>query len=160
MACVQRHPCCSKLADKGAILKNHFYWSMENAQGSEEKLRTNLESCITHFQNDQSKCDSQSKCWSELYVPSFIIVKSQLAISSSKTFVQSHVVSKSAKDFIYARDTGYVKSCNNSALMYLDKRIHYTDMTYKTPQSLLDFRLEWACGQALHFMQIIHYSST
>ena len=31
-----------ELADKGALLKNHFYWAMQNAEGSEEKLKEKL----------------------------------------------------------------------------------------------------------------------
>ena len=55
--------------------------------------------------------------------------------------MQSHVIYKQAKECVFARDTGYIESANNSTLIYLDKIIHYGNRTYKTQQNL--WILDW-----------------
>ena len=64
-----------------------------------------------------------------------------MAISLLTGFVHSHVVYKSAKDFVFAKDTGYIESCNSVALIYLDKRILYDNQMYETRQCL--WILDW-----------------
>ena len=135
---IEWHP---QLADKGSLIKTHFYWAMDNCNNSHEKLKENLESCITHFQNKHEYCHPDSRCRQPPYVPSFIVIKDPIAVKLLKNFVQSHVVYKQAKDYVFARDTGYIESANNSALIYLDKRIHYGNITYETRQNL--WVLDW-----------------
>ena len=130
-----------ELADKGALIRNHFYWAIPNAESSAEQPRQNLDMCITHFQNDHSKCSSDSTCRQPSYIPSFTVIKSGVAVQLLKDFVHNHVVYKNASDYVYTRDTGYIESCNNSALIYLDKLIHFQNAMYETRQNL--WILDW-----------------
>ena len=114
---------------------------MASANGEAHKLRQNLDACIIHFQNEHTKCSSESRCRQPNYVPSFNVVRSQIAVRLLTDFVHNHVIYKNARDYVYVRDTGYIESANNSALIYLDKRIHYGSEMYETRENL--WILDW-----------------
>ena len=131
----------AQLADKGTLLKTHFYWAMDKCEGDGDRLRDNLGTCITHFQNEHSHCDLDSSCRKVPYIPSFVVITDECAVELLTDFIHSHTIYKSPVDYLYGRDTGYVESCNNVALIYLDKRIHYGEVCYKTRQNM--WVLDW-----------------
>ena len=58
--------------------KMHFYWAIDKCDGDGDRLRDNLDKCITHFQNDHSNCDHDSSCRKAPYIPSFEVVTIRL----------------------------------------------------------------------------------
>lgn len=127
------HP---QLSDKGSLLRNHVYWAMDNCGGEASKLRSLIDVCIQHFQNNHADCDQQSNCKGDGYTPAFVIVTDPVAVGLLTTYVHSLVVYKSAEDYVLGKDTYYVESFNNVCLLYLDKRIHYGDHMYELRSNL------------------------
>jgi hypothetical protein len=127
----------TELADKASGVRNHFYWSMENANGDPKRLREMLDSIIYHYQNDHSRCvDEKSSCKQPNYVPPWFIIKDKVAVDLLTKFVHGTTVYRNAADYVYGRDTFYVESFNNVCLIYLDKRLHYKDEMYKCRSNL------------------------
>ena len=119
-----------ELSDKTEPVRNHVFWAMDHAEGDEQELRRLIDVCILHFQNKHEKCDPKSPCRGPNYIPDWIIIKDQTAVKLLTDYLHKHVVYKSAIDFCYPRDTYYVESFNNVCLLYLSKRVHFTDKTH------------------------------
>ena len=64
------------------------------------------------------------------------MVTDPCAVKLLTDFIHDHTIYKSPVDYLYGRDTGYIESCNNVAFIYLDKRIHYGESSYKTRQGI------------------------
>ena len=149
------HP---ELADKGALLRNHVYYSIDNCAGDPSVLRELLGNCVLHFQNIHSNCSSESKCKEDGYIPEFTILRDPVAVRLLTNFIQSTTLYKNASDYVLNRDTFYVESFNNSLLIYLDKRLHYKDNTYTLRMNLAV--LNWNehvdrpfTGRTLHYSE-------
>jgi hypothetical protein len=121
------HP---ELADKAAGIKTHIYWSMKNCDGREDGLRQGIDSITPHYQNDHRSCHPTSRCKQAGYLPSRLILADPLAINILDKCIKSLIIYKSPSNYIRCRNTHYVESCNNTFLIYLDKRIHYHDNMY------------------------------
>lgn len=127
------HP---ELSDKGAAIRNHVYWCMDNCNGDAQTLRKLIESCIPHFQNNHSKCHETSHCKEPGHMIEVRIVSNEAAITMLQDFLRSLVVYKHAEDYVKGHDTFYVESFNNVCLIYLDKRIHYGNLMYELRSNL------------------------
>lgn len=121
------HP---ELADKGSRIRNHMYYAMDNCAGNPDTLRQLIDNSILHFQNNHDNCADDSACKEAQYVPEFTILSDPVATRLLTDFLHSLTLYKNAADYTLSKDTYYVESFNNSCLMYLQKRIHYKEMTY------------------------------
>jgi hypothetical protein len=122
------HP---QLVGKGALLRNHAYWAMDQCNGSAAELRRLIDICLTHFQDNHTHCVPASVCQEEGYVPTYNIIRDPAALNMITKFVHSMVIYKNAEDYVLACSTYYVESFNNTCLIYQDKRIHYGNTMYK-----------------------------
>ena len=54
------HP---QLVDKGAKIRNHMYYAIDNCAGNPDTLREMSDNCVLHLQNIHDQCadDSGSK---------------------------------------------------------------------------------------------------
>ena len=127
------HP---ELADKGALVRNHVYYSIDNCGRDPTVLRQMLFSCVLHFQNIHHNCSGESSCKVDGYIPEFTILKDPVGITLLTNFIHSTTLYKNAQDYVLNKDTYYVESFNNSILVYLDKRLHYKDRSYTTRMNL------------------------
>ena len=78
----------SQLADKGALLKTHFYWAIDKCDGDGDR-------CITHLQNDHSNCVPDSSCRKAPYIPSFEVITDPIAVRLLTDFIHAHTIYKS-----------------------------------------------------------------
>ena len=129
----QWHP---DLKDKGAIIKTHVYWCIENCQNDPLKLRKLIDVAILHFQNIHTECEPSAKCKQNNYLPSFTVIKSDTAVKLLTKFLHSLVVYQKAEDFAATGDTYYVESFNNTCLIYLDKRVHFGHQMFELRAAL------------------------
>lgn len=127
------HP---ELADKGARVRNHVYYAMDNCGGDPHVLQKLIDNCIPHFQNDHTNCPLDSECKTPNYLPDYIILRDATAIRLLTQFLHTLTLYKNASDYALCKDTYYVESFNNSVLVYLDKRIHYKDKSYMIRSNL------------------------
>lgn len=127
------HP---ELADKGSLVRNHVYYSIDNCGGDPAVLRRMMDNCVLHFQNRHDNCAAESGCKEPGYVPEFIILREPVAVRLLSDFLHSTTLYKNAQDYVLNKDTFYVESFNNAVLMYLDKRLHYKDRTYTMRMNL------------------------
>ena len=133
------HP---QLADKGALMRNHIYWSIDNCDNDGKTLQANIESAILHFQNIHKECGIESKCKEEDYIPTYTVVTDPVAIKLITNFIKGLTVYKFAADFVHNKDTFFIESLNNATLQYLDKRVHFrSDENYKMRYNLVI--LDW-----------------
>ncbi|WAR22794.1 hypothetical protein MAR_036463 [Mya arenaria] len=107
------HP---QLSDKAAKVHNHLYFAIDNCRNNPDELRAIIDNCIPHFQNIHESGPAESQCKTPNFVPDYIL----LCTYNLKK---------------------HVKSFNNSVLIYLDKRIHYNNSSYKTRIDLATFSL-------------------
>ena len=131
------HP---EFSDKGALLRNHVYWAIDNCNNDGSQLKANIEVCINHFQNKHDACNMESECKHPDW-PSFTILKDPVAVNLLGKFIKSLTVYKKAENYVLGCDTYYVESFNNKCLIYLDKRIHYGDLMYELCSALVV--LDW-----------------
>ncbi len=124
------------LVDKGALVRNHLYWAMDHCDRDASTLRQLIDSCVLHFQDNHSSCHLDSHCHATDYVPNFIIITDQVAVSLLSTFLKTLTLYRNAEYYVLSLDTYYVESFNNSCLIYLDKRIHYKERMYKLRSQL------------------------
>lgn len=148
------HP---QITDKGALVRNHMYWAMENCDNDPNTLRQHIDSCVTHFQNNHTSCHADSHCRKSDYVPNFDVITDQPAVDLLSKFLKSLTLYKSAEDYVLSLDTYYVESYNNTCLIYLDKRIHYKERMYKTRSQLTV--LDWNEHVDRAFTSVYHRMS-
>lgn len=127
------HP---ELADKVSRMRNHLYWAMDNCNGDEATLRHHLDCAVEHFQMRHNGCDESSICRQAGYAPDYIVLTDPVAVTLLKKFIQRSAIYRKPSDYVHGRDTYLVESYNNVALIYLDKRIHYSDHTYEMRRNL------------------------
>lgn len=127
------HP---QLADKGSRVRNHMYYAIDKCKGSGTELRRLIDSCVPHFQNNHNQCEGESPCKDPEYVPEFTVLSDSVAVSLLTTFLRSLTLYKNAEDYALSKDTYYVESFNNAMLIYLDKRIHYSESSYRIRRDL------------------------
>jgi len=121
------HP---ELADKVSRMRNHLYWAMDHCNGDEATLKRHLDSAIEHFQMRHDGCDPTSVCCQPGYAPDYVVLQDPVAILLLTNFVRRSAIYRKPADYVYGRDTYLVESFNNVVLLYLDKRIHYRDLTF------------------------------
>ena len=112
-------------------MRNHLYWELNNCENDAATQRQMLDSSVEHFQNKHDNCTESSACRACDYVPSFTIVKDPAAMEMLQNFNRSMMVCKQANSYILNHSTYYVESYNNTALIYLNKRIHYKKLMYE-----------------------------
>ncbi|MEW8546818.1 MAG: hypothetical protein AB2693_25165 [Candidatus Thiodiazotropha sp.] len=127
------HP---QLADKGARLRNHMYYAIDNCGGNPDILRQSIDSCVLHFQDNHNNCAPDSACRQPNYVPDFTILQEPVAVRLLTDFIHSLTLYKNAADYALCKDTFYIESFNNTCLVYLNKRIHYKNQTYLMRRNL------------------------
>jgi hypothetical protein len=127
------HP---ELADKVSRMRNHLYWAMDHCNGDEATLKRHLDSAIEHFQMRHDGCDPTSVCCQPGYAPDYVVLQDPVAILLLTNFVRRSAIYRKPADYVYGRDTYLVESFNNVVLLYLDKRIHYRDLTYEMRRNL------------------------
>ncbi|XP_066300875.1 uncharacterized protein [Branchiostoma lanceolatum] len=120
------------LADKAAPVKTHIYWAMKNCGGEAAKIRGALDNIVNHYKGDHSKCHHTSRCRleGEDYESFHHPITNPNAEKKLMEFLHKTVVYKKAENYIYAKDTHYVESFNNSMLVYHDKRISFGRRNY------------------------------
>ncbi|XP_040066013.1 uncharacterized protein LOC115320344 [Ixodes scapularis] len=130
-----------ELSDKCQAVRNHAYYAMAACEGNPTKLRDIFINCVNHFEGKHEKCSEESICKENGHVPTTLLVKDPLASELLTKFLKSTTIYKNAEDYVKSKDTFYVESFNNTMLIYLQKRIHYQDRSYKLRQSLA--LLDW-----------------
>lgn len=128
------HP---ELADKGARLRNHIYYAIDNCGGDGNILRQLIDRCLLHFQNNHNDCTIDSPCRQQYYVPEFTVIRDPVAVRLLTDFLHSLTLYKNANDYALCKDTFYVESFNNTCLVYLNKKIHYKNQTYTMRRNLV-----------------------
>ena len=108
------HP---QLADKGSLLRNHVFWAIDNCGEDASKLKQLILCAISHFQNKHDSCAIESPCKQSGYRPSFIVITDSSAIQFLTDVIHSLTAYQHPEDYIFGRDTFYVESCNNTALI-------------------------------------------
>ncbi|XP_078689086.1 uncharacterized protein LOC144920642 [Branchiostoma floridae x Branchiostoma belcheri] len=84
------HP---QLADKGAAVKTHFYWSMAGCGGSEQALQQSLLNIVDHYKNQHDNCNAASRCRTDPnYRPRKLILQDQRAVEMLRSFIQKQDV--------------------------------------------------------------------
>ncbi|KAH3711129.1 hypothetical protein DPMN_070629 [Dreissena polymorpha] len=71
------HP---ELSDKGARLRNHIFYSLDNCKGCPARLRSLIDNSVNHFQNNHENCQEDSQCKTVGYVPDYAIIRSPVAV--------------------------------------------------------------------------------
>lgn len=127
------HP---QLRDKGAEIRNHVYWAIENCQQNGQRMRELIDVCVLHFQNIHNQCDATSDCRRHDHVPSSTIITDPTAVQLLRKTLHDLTVYKNAEDYMMSKDTYYIESFNNTCLIYLDKRIHYKNQMYQLRSDL------------------------
>ncbi|XP_070556938.1 uncharacterized protein [Ptychodera flava] len=137
------HP---QLSDKGSGIKTHCYWSMKRAKQylqvngntpevraeASRQLRQDLDNVVAHYQDNHTYCDQSSRCRrQENYQPSYRAIRSPTAAEMLRKALQKSAIYKHPENYIDCKDTHYVESFNNVALLYHDKRIAFGKTGYK-----------------------------
>lgn len=123
-------------SDKPSATRNHFYWSMDNCLGNEEKLKELILNVIPHFQNNHANCHPSSACKQENYAMKVRIIREDVAARMLEKQIRNTTIFKSPADYVNARDTYYVESFNNTCLIYVDKRLRYGIPNYRMRMKL------------------------
>ncbi|KAH3699287.1 hypothetical protein DPMN_074242 [Dreissena polymorpha] len=71
------HP---ELSDKGARLRNHIFYSLDNCRGCPARLRSLIDKSVNHFQNNYEHCQEDSQCKIVGFVPDYAIIRSPVAV--------------------------------------------------------------------------------
>ena len=116
------HP---ELSDKSAGIKTHVYWAMKNCGGVEHNIISAIENVSSHCQNQHANCHATSRCKDPGYVPSRTILTSPDAVRLFEKSLRSFYIYKHPEKYVNCRDMHYIESCNNTFLIYVDKRIHF-----------------------------------
>ncbi|XP_040070517.1 uncharacterized protein LOC120843275 [Ixodes scapularis] len=130
-----------ELSDKCQAVRNHAYYAIATCEGNASKLRKSLMNCVRHFSGEHQECCVDSPCKENGHVPTTLLIKDPVALQLLTQFLRTTTLYKNAEEFVRSKDTFYVESFNNTSLIYLDKRIHYQDATYKMRQTLAT--LDW-----------------
>ena len=121
-----------ELSDKTSWVRNHLYYAIDNCSNDPAVLRELIDNCVPHFENNHANCAIDSQCKTPGYVPDFTVLQTPVAVRLLQQFLHSLTLYKNAADYALSKDTCYVESFNNSVLVYLDKIIHYKNMSYQT----------------------------
>ncbi|XP_070560549.1 uncharacterized protein [Ptychodera flava] len=134
------------LSDKVSSIKTHCYWTMKHAKQylkdngdtpqtrteAANHLRDNLDSVVSHYQENHTNCHPTSRCRTqENYESSFRPLESQAAVDLLRKTLRKSSLYKHPEHYIDCKDTHYVESFNNVALLYHDKRIAFRKTGYK-----------------------------
>lgn len=121
----------TELSDKVKSIKTHCYYAMKNCGGDAEKLRSQLRNIVEHYKGNHRECNQESRCRTqEDYVPTKRLIKNPNAVQALLKAIMSTSIYKHAEDFAKCRDTYYVESFHNCLLIYVPKRIHFSDKVY------------------------------
>ena len=131
----------TELSDKLAGIKTHVYWAMKNCAGNAQNITQALDNISEHYQNRHGMCHPTSGCKRPGYIPSRTIVTSPVAVNLLQNAIKQLFIYKHPEKYVTCRDTHYVESCNNTFLIYVDKRIHFKGPMYKlrTGLAVLDW---------------------
>ena len=124
------------LSDKGAGIKTHIYWAMKNCQGQANEIVSAMDNIEAHYQNQHGGCHQTSNCKTPGYIPSRTIIRAPAAVDLLRKTIQGLFIYKNPGKYVKCRDTHYVVSCNNTFLIYIDKRIHYGVTMYNIRAAL------------------------
>lgn len=126
-----------EISDKVHSVRVHVQYSIRNCHNDPRILREKLDNVVEHYKNIHENCSDESRCRQDPnYEPSKLLIRDPRAEDLLKTAIRKTVVYKSPEDFVYAMDTFYVESFNNVLNIFLDKRIHFGDESYKMRTSL------------------------
>ena len=123
------HP---QLADKAAGIKTHVYYAMKNCKGSVNNLISSLNNIKEHYRGEHQSCLAISRCKANPnYVSSRLLITDDKPIELLDKCTKNLYIYKHPEKYIHCMDTHYVESFNNTALVYVDKRIHYKTPMYQ-----------------------------
>ena len=123
------HP---QLADKAAGIKTHVYYAMKNCKGSVQYLLNSLDNIKDHYRGQHQQCPPASRCRAIAnYVPSRLLITDDKACELLEKCIKKLFIYKHPEKYLHCMDTHYVESFNNTALVYVDKRIHFKTAMYE-----------------------------
>ncbi|XP_064383612.1 uncharacterized protein LOC135332186 isoform X1 [Halichondria panicea] len=119
-----------ELSDKRRSIKIHLYWAMKNCGEDPNILQQMALNIPNHYKGDHSNCHASSPCRMAPYIPSRAQITNKKAEEELLRCIKATYVFKNADAFCRCRDTFWVESFNHQLLIYLSKRIHYSDETF------------------------------
>jgi hypothetical protein len=121
-----------EICDKIHSVRVHVQHAIRNCDNNPQFLRDKMDNVVEHYKNNHVNCSEESRCRNDPnYEPSKQLIRDPKAEDLLRTAIKKSVVYKSPEDFVYAMDTFYVESFNNVLNIFLDKRIHFGDESYK-----------------------------
>ena len=126
-----------QLSDKVHSIRTHVQFAIRNCDHDADILREKVDNIVYHYKNIHDRCSAESRCRVDgNYEPSKLILTSPVAEKLLMDALHQTVVYKSPQDYIYAMDTFYVESFNNTLNMFHDKRIFFGDDSYRMRTAL------------------------
>ena len=129
---------------------------MRACEGNPQNLKDRLDNIVPHYKGDHKNCDPKSRCKTDQnYEPGHLVKTDEKAGDLLDAAIQKTLIYKRPQNFCYAKDTYYVESFNNCILMFMDKRISFSDYEYLTRSRLTV--LHWNENVDREHTSIYHY---
>lgn len=126
-----------EISDKVHSVRVYVQYAIRNCDNDPDILRQKLDNVVEHYKIFHGNCSEESRCRQKPnYKPSKLLIRDSRAEELLRMAIRETVVYKCPEDFVHAMDTYYVESFNNVLNIFLDKRIHFGDESYKMRTSL------------------------